>query len=114
MNKLIIRTLIGLGGLAIIGVAGVYAFLLYPSMFMTFPHQHLTSPLPAKYSEVMLGKPGTYLFKDISLIPMNQDTILEHQLVLVENGKIKQIANSADSNFLTQTLKLIFALIQLK
>ncbi len=66
-------------------------------MFMTFPPEHLLSPLPAKYGEVMSGKASTYLFKDVSLIPMNQDTILEHQSVLIENGRIIQIASSVDS-----------------
>ena len=94
MKKIILVTIGGLVGLAVLTVASIYAFLFYSSI--TLPPEHLVSPLPAKYGEAMLNKSPTYLIKDVAIIPMNQDTILAHQFVLIENGRITQITNDSD------------------
>ena len=88
MKKIIIVT-------SILSVLFVIAyFFLTPR---TLPPVHLTSLLPAKYQEIVSKKEDAYLIKNVSVIPMNSDTILLHHNVLVENGRIKQIARVLDN-----------------
>lgn len=85
------------GAIAIAGLAslaGLHAYL--SGYFLHLPPEHLVSPLPAKYAGAMSRKPDAYLIRDVSVIPMDRDTVLAHQSVLVENGRIRQIAGAAD------------------
>jgi hypothetical protein len=95
MKKIIIISLVGLIMMGLICIGIIYAFLLYPSY--TLPPEHLVSLLPAKYGKVLASKDKVYLIRDVTLIPMNQDTLLAHQFVLIENGRIKQITGSIDN-----------------
>jgi hypothetical protein len=58
-----------------------------------FPPEYLVSELPAKYGKAALRKSNSYLISDVSIIPMNHDTVLVHKQVLVVNGGIKQISD---------------------
>jgi len=86
-------------------VITVYLFLLSPSK--TFPPEHLISQLPAKYGKAMSGKGNSYLISNVSVIPMNKDTILTHQFVLIDNGRIKRISSYQDSINISSSTFLI-------
>jgi hypothetical protein len=91
MNKNIIIVTI----VALIAVTTICLFLLSPSK--TFPPEHLVSQLPAKYGEAMSRKGNSYLISSVSVIPMSKDTVLTHQFVLIESGRIKRISSYQDS-----------------
>ena len=92
MKKIIIAvTIVGL-----IAVSTIYLFILSPSK--TFPPEHLVSQLPAKYGKAMSRKGNSYLISNVSIIPMSEDTVLTHQFVLIDSGRIKRISGHQDSS----------------
>ena len=84
----------------IIIVTSITSILLVIAYFLltprTLPPVHLTSLLPAKYEETGLKNRDIYLIKNVSVIPMNRDTIMPNHNVLIEKGRIKQIARVLD------------------
>lgn len=56
-------------------VAGSYVILKPASQ--KCPPRHVLSGLPLKYVKIANRKPSTYLIKDVSLIPVDRDTITE-------------------------------------
>jgi hypothetical protein len=86
----IVVTIVGL-----ITVFTIYLFLLSPSKI--FPPEHLVSRLPAKYGDAISRKGNSYLISNVSVIPMNKDTVLTQQFVLIESGRIKRISSYQDS-----------------
>jgi hypothetical protein len=89
-RNIIIATILG-----VILATTISLFLL--SRSKTFPPDHLVSPLPAKYGESISRKGNSYLISNISVIPMNKDTVLTHQFVLIDSGRIKRIFSNQDS-----------------
>jgi hypothetical protein len=94
VKKAVLITLAILICVGLAGIALVYAYL--GGYFVVLPPEHLASPLPAKYARAMAQKAGAYLIRDVSVIPMDRDTLLAHRFVLVEDGRIRQIADAAD------------------
>ena len=82
----------------IVGVIVVSTIsLLLLSESKTFPPDHLVSQLPAKYGEAISRKSNSYLISNVSVIPMNKDTVLTHRSVLIDSGRIKRISSYQDS-----------------
>lgn len=80
--------------------------LLFVGIFQTLPPVHLRSNLPQKFVALLQGKKHTYLINDVSVTPMNQDTIPAHCYVLIDQGKITQIAQSKDSSAQSGTVEV--------
>ncbi|HVZ18998.1 MAG TPA: hypothetical protein VG897_17915, partial [Terriglobales bacterium] len=38
-----------------------------------------------------LGQTGTYAITNVAVIPMDRETVLQHQTVVVEGGKISKV-----------------------
>lgn len=57
------------------------------------PPRHIISGLPAKYGEIAIKKGSSYLIRNVSVIPMNKDTVLMNSDVLIIDGRIRQIEN---------------------
>ncbi len=91
MTRNIIITIIV--GVTVVGTISL--FLL--SRSKTFPPDHLVSLLPAKYGGAISRKANSYLISNVSVIPMNMDTVLTHQFILVDSGRIKRISGYQDS-----------------
>ena len=87
MRKTITITFVGLATLAIITYVYLTIFSISP------PPGHLVSHLPKKYGDAALRKRDSYLIQNVSVIPMNRDTVLLHHNVLIEQGRIKQISS---------------------
>jgi imidazolonepropionase-like amidohydrolase len=94
VKKAILITLAILLFVGVAGIALVYAYI--GGYFIVLPPEHLASELPARYARVMAQKADAYLVRDVSVIPMDRDTVLPHRFVLIEKGRIKQIAEAAD------------------
>jgi imidazolonepropionase-like amidohydrolase len=92
--KKVILVLFAILVAGLVGIALLYAYLA--GFFAVLPPEHLASELPAKYARVMARKADVYLIRDVSVIPMDRDTVLAHRFVLVENGRITQVAGAAD------------------
>ena len=71
-------------------------YLLIKPRASTLPPNYLKSQLPYTYGQLTRKKADTYLIQDVSVIPMNQDTVLPHRNVLVEKGRIKQITRVSE------------------
>ena len=55
------------------------------------PPVHIVSSLPGTYAKKLLSGGNAYLITDVSVIPMNQDTVLAHQNVIINHGRIVTI-----------------------
>lgn len=75
----------------------VIAFAFLARLKLPLPAGHIISQLPAKYGEIALKKENSYLIRNVSVIPMNKDTVLGNCNVLITNGRIKQIKNISDN-----------------
>jgi hypothetical protein len=51
----------------------------------------------------MSRKGNAYLISNVSVIPMNKDTVLTHQFVFIDSGRIKRISSYQDSSALSST-----------
>ncbi|MPR36227.1 amidohydrolase family protein [Salmonirosea aquatica] len=71
-------------------------FLLVRPRSKALPPTYLKSKLPYAYGQMARKKADTYLMRDVAVIPMNRDTLLLHQNVLIEKGKIKQITRVSE------------------
>ncbi|MFD1140926.1 hypothetical protein ACFQ4C_07395 [Larkinella insperata] len=60
------------------------------------PPVHLPSGLPAAFNRQRLQKADSYLIRDVTVIPMTSATVLPHQHVLVEQGRVRQITPRLD------------------
>lgn len=68
---------------------------LIPFSFLkTQPPIHVPSHLPETYGQIASEKTDSYVLSKVSVIPMDQDTILRDHHVLIENGRIAQISPS--------------------
>ncbi|MBN8823528.1 MULTISPECIES: amidohydrolase family protein [unclassified Spirosoma] len=74
---------------AIILVLALVAYFYFAPK--AIPPVHLESGLPSQFGTEALKKAGTYLIRNVSVIPMTKDTLLSNYHVLVENGRIKQL-----------------------
>ncbi len=100
MKKIVVISVI------VLACAAIYAFLRLTT-FTTLRPEYLYSQLPYRFGLSALGKSDSYLIMNVAVIPMNRDTVLRNQWVLITEGRIKQIASSLDAMDTTSSPMLI-------
>ena len=66
-------------------------------LFKTLPPEQLTSSLPQEFAETVHALPDKYLITNVSLIPMNEDTILSNHFIWIAEGNIQHISPHMDT-----------------
>ena len=81
------KAIIGFGVIAVISLS--YAVII--RFNIPLPPGHIVSELPASYAKKAKEKGTDYLITNVSIVPMNRDTVMKNQNVLIRDGIITQI-----------------------
>ena len=67
------------------------------STFKTLPPEHVISAMPRAFQQIVDKQQAPTVFTNVSIIPMNADTVLKDQTVMIREGRIREIFGAEDS-----------------